>query len=170
MTTTQQSCKLIGFSIHTLNTIQELLNQEPSINTLVNDNKLSLISNIFGKMFRIAGSPDIWLNVTGNNDSIRNDWHIIKSNTDPIALAVLRKAYHVDPTVELVIDIIPDVNKVGDDFLLLPRSNKHECLQCGTTGNDKRFYLTEWTLSTGASTDGVVYCESCILAHIARHQ
>lgn len=169
MTVTQQSCKLIGFSIHTLNTLQELLNQETSFNTFANDNKLSLTSNIFGKMFRIAGSSDIWINVTGNNNSIQDDWHIIESNTDSIALAVLRKTYHVDSTVELVIDIIPDVNKAGDDFLLLPRSKDHKCLKCGATGSDKIFYLTEWTLSTGASTDGVVYCESCILAHVTRH-
>ena len=67
-------------------------------------------------------------------------------------------------------NIIGDVNKVGDDFLLLPRSNKHQCLQCGATGDDKVFYLTEWTLLTGASTNGVVYCEPCILAHITSHQ
>lgn len=56
-----------------------------------------------------------------------------------------------------------DINKVGDDYLLLPRSDSHRCANCGTVGVDKIFYMTEWEMMTGASTDGITYCEECII-------
>lgn len=152
----KQKRQLMGFSIPTLDSLESLLS-------------IPADSITIGQIFRLKSNNTIWINITGNNHLLA-DWHVVESNTDEILISTLRKVYNVDPSIELVTNIVGDINKVGDDFLLLSRSNKHQCFQCDATGSDKVFYLTEWTLSTGASTDGVVYCESCILAHIARHQ
>lgn len=152
----KQKRQLMGFSIHTLDSMESLINI-PSDNINI------------GQIIRSKSNNTILINITGNNNLLA-DWHIVESNTDEILISTLRKVYNVDPSIELVTNIIGDVNKVSDDFLLLSRSNKHQCLQCGTTGSDKVFYLTEWEFSTGATTDGVIYCEPCVLTHITSHQ
>lgn len=54
---------------------------------------------------------------------------------------------------------------ISDDFLLIPKSTDIRCFSCSkrNTESEEPFYLTEWELSTGASTDGIHYCQSCII-------
>lgn len=53
-----------------------------------------------------------------------------------------------------------------DDFLLLEPSEHNKCYKCGTHGLLEKFYLTEWCIMTGASSQyGLTYCESCLKKH-----
>ena len=56
------------------------------------------------------------------------------------------------------------------DFLLIKNpSKKQKCAtpKCNNTpSNNINFYLTEWEFSTGASTDGIIYCEACVSEHL----
>lgn len=60
--------------------------------------------------------------------------------------------------------------KINDDFLLISKEKKNrniKCFNCGVSNSKKdiEIYLTEWELSTGASTDGIYYCRTCIEEH-----
>ena len=98
-----------GFSIPTLNSITELLNQETSKTMLHWDNDSIIVEKIFGKMFRIKGDSCVYLNTTGHNNTI-NDWYIVQSNKDPILLKTLHQAYDVSSDIELEINF--DIDKL----------------------------------------------------------
>lgn len=48
------------------------------------------------------------------------------------------------------------------DFAPIKYRNKIKCMECGCKNKDVQYYLTEWTFY-GASTDGMEYCEKCII-------
>ena len=51
------------------------------------------------------------------------------------------------------------------DFAVIKKGTNERCFSCGvrnTKNTNTLFYLTEWELVTGASTDGLIYCENCI--------
>lgn len=45
------------------------------------------------------------------------------------------------------------------------KNQKCYSYKCDSSPLDMQFYITEWELTTGASTDGLIYCEKCILQH-----
>ena len=53
--------------------------------------------------------------------------------------------------------------KPNDDFERadVPEDTKCASYKCENTARDMPFYLTEWEIKTGASTDGLYYCEEC---------
>ena len=51
----------------------------------------------------------------------------------------------------------------NNDFALLKPSEHNKCYKCGCYGLIERFYITEWCIMTGASSDdGIIYCETCL--------
>lgn len=55
--------------------------------------------------------------------------------------------------------------KNKDDLLLLSKDDNVRCYRCGLQNKESTtpFYLTEWELATGASSDfGITYCQWCI--------
>ena len=57
------------------------------------------------------------------------------------------------------------------DFLSITTRPDDVCQtwKCHSRPEDTTFYLTEWHLVTGASTDGVVYCEKCVKEYLNTH-
>jgi hypothetical protein len=54
---------------------------------------------------------------------------------------------------------------MNEDFFPISKDTDVKCYRCKkeNTQSEEQFYLTEWELSTGASTDGIYYCHSCII-------
>ncbi len=59
---------------------------------------------------------------------------------------------------------------LNNDFAVIKVSKKQKCFSrnCNSSPSDTAFYLTEWELMTGASTDGLIYCEKCIKEYLDR--
>ena len=55
------------------------------------------------------------------------------------------------------------------DFAKIKVGENQKCYsyKCDSSPLEMPFYLTEWELVTGASTDGLVYCERCVREHMS---
>lgn len=52
------------------------------------------------------------------------------------------------------------------DFIQLQPSEDNRCYMCGTYGLIESFYITEWCILTGASSEfGIIYCKTCLDKH-----
>jgi hypothetical protein len=49
-----------------------------------------------------------------------------------------------------------------DDIVKVDVPKSTKCYHCSNNAEHLTFYLTEWCIMTGASTDGLYYCEDCI--------